>query len=171
MQRKTRRIIAAVAVIALLAAGGAAFTASIGGVLDGTNANIGFGSQSVTGANATDVHYTLDSDGQYIDQVEVTLDHNFSSGYSFKGSLTDGTRNDAADTGSGVPVLSDPCTSVAPVYTSATDSTVVTCNFATSATDHTTGVPVNTVNGFQLSVIGNNDSGTSQQRAGESSVS
>ena len=59
MQRKTRRIIAAVAVIALLAAGGAAFTNSIPG-LDGNNANIGFGSETVTGATATDVNYALE---------------------------------------------------------------------------------------------------------------
>ncbi len=78
MQRNTRRIIAAVAVIALLAAGGAAFTASITG-LDGNNANIGFGSETVTGAIATAVNYQLDTAGQNIDSVAVTLTGDYSA--------------------------------------------------------------------------------------------
>ncbi len=72
MQRNTRRIIAAIAVIALLAAGGAAFTNQLSG-LDGNNANIGFGSETVTGAAATNVNYALSADGQYVDEVAVTL--------------------------------------------------------------------------------------------------
>src|ERR1700761_3782327 len=72
MQRNTKRVIAAVAVIALLAAGGAAFTSQITG-LDGQNAAIGYGAETVNGATATDVKYQLSPDGQYIDQVVVTL--------------------------------------------------------------------------------------------------
>ena len=125
MQRKTRRIIAAVAVIALLAAGGAAFTASIGG-LNGDNANIGFGSETVTGATATGVNYALSTDGQYVDQVAVTLTGDYSTtdnpGYVFKGSLTDGSGTD----GAGAVVQTGTCT---PDTTYTAPSTTVTCDF------------------------------------------
>jgi hypothetical protein len=151
MQRSTKRIVAAVAVIALLAAGGAAFTASIQG-LDGQNANIGFGSETVTGATATGVNYALDSNGQYVDQVVVTLTGDFTSGYSFKGSLMDP---------SGAVEQTGVCTPGTP-YTS--PSTTLTCDFtrwtgsaggtATGGGASTTGVPVDTVNGFDLSVTG-----------------
>jgi hypothetical protein len=94
MQRKTRRVIVAIAVIALLAAGGAAFTTTIGGALDGQNANIGFGSETITGATAKAVNYQLDSNGQYINDVDVVLVGDFSQTgatdpWSFTGSLTD----------------------------------------------------------------------------------
>ncbi len=144
MQRKTRRIIAAVAVIALLAAGGAAFTASIQG-LDGNNANIGFGSETVTGATATAVNYTLDTAGQNIESVAVTLTGDFSAAdntttpYSFLGNLTDGT----GAAGSGTPVGTSTCVA----GSESAGSTVVTCT-------PTSPVAVNTVNGFQLSVTG-----------------
>jgi hypothetical protein len=160
MQRKTRRIIAAVAVIALLAAGGAAFTASIQG-LDGNTTSAGFGSETVTGATATGVNYTLDSNGQYIDTVTVTLTGDFHTGYSFKASLM-------SDTAGTVEQTSAPC---APVYSS--PNTTLTCDFttwsgsaggtATGSGAANTGVPVDTVQGFDLSVTGNNGSdGTSE---------
>ena len=96
MQRNTRRIIAAVAVIALLAAGGAAFTNQRSG-LDGNNANIGFGSETVTGAAATNVNYALSSDGQFVDEVAVTLTGDGShTGYTFTGAVTDGTGHNGA---------------------------------------------------------------------------
>src|SRR5438309_1449586 len=86
MKRNKKRLIAAVAVIALLAAGGAAFTTQITG-LDGTSNKIGFGKETINGAAATDVHYNLSSDGQYVDTVTVTLTGDYSSGYDIKGGL------------------------------------------------------------------------------------
>jgi hypothetical protein len=163
MQRKTRRMIAAVAVIALLAAGGAAFTASIGG-LDGSTTNIGFGSETVTGATATGVNYTLDSNGQYVDTVTVTLSGDFHTGYSFKASLMSDTTGDVEQT-------SAPC---APVYSS--PNTTLTCDFtawsgsaggtATGGGLANTGVPVDTVQGFDLSVTGDNGSNNTTETLG-----
>jgi len=166
MQRKTRRIIAAVAVIALLAAGGAAFTASIGG-LDGNTTAIGFGSETVAGATATAVNYTLDSNGQYVDTVTVTLDGgtgdiDYSSGYSFKGSLMSDTAGTVEQTGVCTPGT----------YDSTNNDTVLTCSFlgsgsaggtATGTGAANTGTAVNTVQGFDLSVTGDNGTdGTSE---------
>jgi hypothetical protein len=162
MQRKTRRIIAAVAVIALLAAGGAAFTASIQG-LDGNNANIGFGSETVTGATASAINYALSSDGQFVDEVKVTLTGDFHTGYTFTGSVTDGSGNNGAG---GTIVQTGTCTAGA----FASGSTDVTCEFESSPGTETTGVLADTVNGFELSVVGNNSSGTSETLGGGSQI-
>ncbi len=163
MQRRTRRIIAAVAVIALLAAGGAAFTASIQG-LDGNNANIGFGSETVTGATASAVNYALSSDGQYIDEVAVTLagPTDYSSGYTFTGSLTNGAGNNGAG---GSIVATGTCTAG-----SFTTSTTVTCEFETTPGTATTGVLADTAKGFELSVVGKNSSGTTETLGGGSAI-
>ncbi len=166
MQRKTRRIIAAVGVIVLLTAVGAAFTASLGGVLDGKNANIGFGSETVTGAPATAVNYQLDSNGQYIDAVVVTLTGNF-VGSTYKGSLMISPTS-VEQTGA--------CTPATPYVA---PSTIVTCDFtnstgaggtATGGGTAISGVPVDTVNGFDLSLTGNNDPGTTQQVGGGTAI-
>ncbi len=164
MQRNTRRIIAAVAVIALLAAGGAAFTAAIGG-LDGNTTTAGFGSETVAGAAATGVNYTLDSNGQYVDSVNVTLTGDYSTadfpGYSFKASLM---------TASGSVEATGVCT---PDATYTAPSTTLACSFegfsgtagsTVSGTGAaTTGVPVDLSSGFDLSVTGNNGGdGTSE---------
>jgi hypothetical protein len=166
MQRKTRRIIAAVAVIALLAAGGAAFTASIGGALDGQNANIGFGSETVTGATANAVNYALSSDGQFVDEVKVTLAGDYHTGYTFTGNVTDGAGNNGAG---GTVVQAGTCTAGA--FTPGTPgSTDVTCEFEGTPGTATTGVLADTVNGFELSVAGNNSSGTSETLGGGSAI-
>jgi hypothetical protein len=167
MQRNTRRIIAAVAVIALLAAGGAAFTASITG-LDGNNANIGFGSETVTGATANSVNYALSTDGQFVDEVQVNLSGDFHTGYTFTGAVTDGAGNNGAG---GAVVQSGTCTAGA--YTGAapaSNQTPVTCEFESTPGTETTGVLADTVNGFELSVAGNNSSGTSETLGGGSAI-
>jgi hypothetical protein len=71
MKGKKKRIIAVVAVIGALAAGGAAFTASNG--LPSTSV-AGYGNVSVTGANVTDIHNVLSTDGQSITEVVLTFD-------------------------------------------------------------------------------------------------
>jgi hypothetical protein len=153
VQRNTKRLIVAIAVIALLAAGGAAFTASIGGALDGQNANIGVGSETVKGAQATAVNYVLSSNGQFVDQVSVTLTGDYSSNYTFVGNLTDGAGNKGAG---GAVVAAGVCTPGS--FTSG--STVVTCDF-TAGNGPTHGTLVDTANGFELSVTGNDSTGTS----------
>jgi hypothetical protein len=67
MRRKTRRIIGAVALIAALAAGGVAFTAT--NTVVGSNNVAGYGTQQITGATVHDTHYTLSADGTLIEQV------------------------------------------------------------------------------------------------------
>lgn len=165
MQRNTRRIIAAVAVIALLAAGGAAFTNQLTG-LDGNNANIGFGSETVTGATASNVNYALSADGQYVDEVAVTLSGDYSTGYTFTGAVTDGTGNNGAG---GTIVQSGTCTAGSHSGGSP-GSTVVTCEFESTPGTATTGVFADTVDGFELSVVGNNSSGTSETLGGGSQI-
>jgi hypothetical protein len=76
MKRNKKRIVAAVAVIAALAAGGAAFTDSIVGspVTNGTTA--GYGTLAITGATVTDVNYTLSANGTSITGVNFTFTGN-----------------------------------------------------------------------------------------------
>ena len=61
-------------------------------------------------------------DGQYVDEVAVTLTGDFHTGYTFTGAVTDGTGHNGAG---GTIVQSGTCT--AGSYTSG--STVVTCEF------------------------------------------
>lgn len=70
MQRRTRRIVGAIALIAALAAGGAAFTAS--NSLPSTD-TAGYGNISVTGASLSDISNTLSTDGQNITEVTLTF--------------------------------------------------------------------------------------------------
>jgi hypothetical protein len=70
MQRRTRRLVGAVALIAALAAGGAAFTTS--NSLPATD-TAGYGNISVSGATVSDIKNTLVSGGQYISAVELDL--------------------------------------------------------------------------------------------------
>jgi hypothetical protein len=69
MQRKTKRIIGAIAVIAAIAAGGAAFTAS--NTVPNTVA--GYGTSNITGATVTAMHYTLTADGTQISDASLTF--------------------------------------------------------------------------------------------------
>jgi hypothetical protein len=75
MQRKTKRIIMAVAVIGLLAAGGAAFTSSSS--LPNTVA--GFATSTITGANANSMTYTLNTDGSAITAVNLVFTENLTA--------------------------------------------------------------------------------------------
>jgi hypothetical protein len=70
MKRNRKRIIAAVAVICALAAGGAAFTYSNG--MPSENV-AGYGQINVTGATLDDIHNQLSTDGQYITKVVITF--------------------------------------------------------------------------------------------------
>ena len=69
MQRKTKRIIGAIAVIAAIAAGGAAFTAS-NSVPDTV---AGYGTSNITGATVTAMHYTLNDTGTEITDASLTF--------------------------------------------------------------------------------------------------
>jgi hypothetical protein len=69
MKSKTKKIILAVAVIGVVAAGGAAFTAA--NVVPDSVA--GYDTTTITGATATAVNYTLDGTGENITDVAVTF--------------------------------------------------------------------------------------------------
>lgn len=70
MHRRTKRLGAAVGMIAVLAAGGAAYTASNSFPATDT---AGYGNISVTGASLSDVQNTLSTDGQNITKVTLTF--------------------------------------------------------------------------------------------------
>src|SRR4029079_11614436 len=70
MQRRTKRIIGAIVVIAAIAAGGAAFTAS--NTVPDTVA--GYGTSNITGATATSLTYTLSADGTQISSAALVCD-------------------------------------------------------------------------------------------------
>jgi len=72
MRRNKRTLIAAVGVGALVLAGAAAFTNSIG--FSNTNLTVGYGSENVSGATVTYMGYGLSTDGTTINSVTfVTL--------------------------------------------------------------------------------------------------
>lgn len=138
MQRKTRRIIAAVGVIALLAAGGAAFTASISGVPTTTRA--GFAQTQVNGATSTYVHYNYSSDDQYITSVDLQF-----SSPNLATLTADTIKAGFGDTATDASLVT--CGTPAADGTTPAD-TDVTCTFGGS------GVAVSTANYFDVSVIG-----------------
>jgi hypothetical protein len=113
MRRNTKKIVAGVAAIAALAAGGAAFTAS-NTVADSV---AGYGTSNITGATATSIKYTLSADGTQINSAAIVFDGDVS------------TRTIAA--GFGTDDLTD-CTVGS--YDSGTDSTPVTCSGYTQDT-------------------------------------
>jgi hypothetical protein len=143
MQRKTRRIIAAVAVIALLAAGGAAFTNSIAS-FGSNNDQIGYASDTIIGATATNLTYKLSPNNTKIDQVLVTLQGDYTSGSATNGSDTyQGLFNDDAST----KVTCTPAGAV-----DGSGNTVVTCDFDPNH-DQSGGEATGSGNSFSLTVV------------------
>jgi hypothetical protein len=113
MQRRTKRIIGAIAVIAAIAAGGAAFTAS--NTVPDTVA--GYGTSNITGATVTALHYTLNADGTQITDAALTIHGDQSSNI-----VKAGFGSDALTT----------CTLGS--YNSGTDTTPATCSGYTQST-------------------------------------
>jgi hypothetical protein len=69
MRFKTTRIVAAIAVIGAVAAGGAAFTDTTG---QPGNQALGYGSTSVTGGTITGISYQLSANGTDVNTVTLT---------------------------------------------------------------------------------------------------
>lgn len=69
MRFKTTRIVAAIAVIGAVAAGGAAFTDTTG---QAAGSALGYGSTSVTGGTLTGISYQLSADGTTIDTATLS---------------------------------------------------------------------------------------------------
>jgi hypothetical protein len=150
MQRRTRRIIAAVAVIALLAAGGAAFTNSIGS-FGTTNDQIGYASDSIIGATATNLQYELSPDNSKIDQVLVTLQGDYTTSSATNGSDSFVAMFD------NTPANKVTCTPAGAVDGSG--NTVVTCDFDPNH-DQSAGEPTGSATSFSLTVTSPGASGT-----------
>jgi hypothetical protein len=150
MQRKTRRIIAAVAVIALLAAGGAAFTNSIA-TFGTNNDQIGYASDSIIGATATNLQYELSPDNSKIDQVLVTLQGDYTTS-----SATNGSDSFVAMFNN-TPGNKVNCTPAGAVDGSG--NTVVTCDFDPSH-DQSAGEPTGSAQTFSLTVTSPGAAGT-----------
>lgn len=113
MHRISRRMVAVVVVIGALAAGGAAFTAS-NSVQDSV---AGYGTSHITGATATDVHYTLSANGTEINSATIT----------FTGDLSNDTVQAGFET-------SDLTTCSAPSYDSVSGNSTSTCSGYTEST-------------------------------------
>lgn len=113
MQRKTKRIIGAIAVIAAIAAGGAAFTAS--NTVPDTVA--GYGTSNISGATVTAMHYTLNADGTQITDASLT----------FHGDQT----SNVVKAGFGTDALT---TCTVGSYDSGTDTTPASCSGYTQST-------------------------------------
>jgi hypothetical protein len=104
MRFKTTRLIASVAVIGAVAAGGAAFTAS--NTVPSSVA--GYGTASVTGGTVTSLTYGLSTDGSLIDTATIVFTGDLSAdtvGIGFNDSTTqpaagDGTALTTCGTGS-----------------------------------------------------------------------
>ncbi|HTT30895.1 MAG TPA: hypothetical protein VMG37_20935 [Solirubrobacteraceae bacterium] len=147
MQRKTRRIIAAVAVIALLAAGGAAFTNSIAS-FGSNNDQIGYASDSIVGATATNLQYELSPDNSKIDQVLVTLQGDYSAGVGNTATPSNGS--DAfVGMFNNTPSTKETCTPGS--FDSGNNDTVVTCDFD-PLHDQSAGEATGSATSFSLTV-------------------
>ena len=97
MKRNKKRVIAAVAVIGALAAGGAAFTAS--NTLPGTDV-AGAGSVTVTGATVSSIHNVIDTNGN-ITAVNLVFSAS-QAGMQVQGGFSDETALDTCtDTNTG----------------------------------------------------------------------
>ena len=113
MKRRTKRIIGAIVVIAAIAAGGAAFTAS--NTVPDTVA--GYGTSNITGATVTALHYTLNADGTEITDASLT----------FHGDQT----GNVVKAGFGTDALT---TCTVGSYDSGTDTTPASCTGYTQST-------------------------------------
>lgn len=129
---KPTRIVAAIAVIGAVAAGGAAFTAS-NGTLPATVA--GFSSANVTGGTVESLSYTLSGDGTTVDSATIVF-------------LGD-TRTDSASIGFGGATQA-PCTTGTTL--DGAGNTTYTCTLS--------GVTTANVATVQVALVNNPVSGT-----------
>src|SRR5947209_19800577 len=87
MKRKSKRLLVALVLIGVLAAGGAAFTAA--NVVPNTTA--GYGTSTITGATASKIVYTLNATGTQITTATIDLHtataYDLTSGYTVQDGL------------------------------------------------------------------------------------
>lgn len=139
MKRNKKRVIAAVAVVCALAAGGAAFTNEIT-TSSVTNANAGYGSVTVKGGETlSSVVYGFNTDGSQITSVNLTFAATLTSQYVAV-AFNDNTGTTLQGGGTMLQPLSDSvCNSG-----NAVTATTVTCTLTTG---------VDTVNANNLDVL------------------
>jgi len=126
--RRTRRTLAAaVGVGALVLAGAAAFTNSLG--YSNSNTTVAYGSENVTGATVTSIQYGLSSDGTTVNSVTfVATGDTHGSGASV-GFTTSGGNGAMSACGSGS-------------YNSGSDSTTYVCSGLTQAVSGITATDI-----------------------------
>jgi hypothetical protein len=118
MKRKTKKIVLALVVIGVVAAGGAAFTAAN---TVPTHA-VGYGQAVVTGAVASEIDHTLSADGMHVDQTVMTL----------TGNLADTPVVTAGFGGDGVALQSCTTTPATGNFGDVNRTTVATCVYSPS---------------------------------------
>jgi hypothetical protein len=137
MQRKTKKIVLALVVIGVVAAGGAAFTAAN---TVPTHA-VGYGQAVVTGAVASHIDHTLSADGMHIDKTVMTL----------TGNLADAPVVTAGFGDDGVDLSACTATAATGTFGAANRTTVATCDYTVApATPYLTSTALR----FNVSVTG-----------------
>ncbi len=145
MKRNKKRVLIALLAICALAAGGAAFTAAIGGNLPAT-AVAGFHQTAISGAHADSVVWDVSSDGQYISDAKLVLSNAGDTAQLPAGSVV----NAGFDTDGGGTATLVTCTKTGADGTD-TNASDYTCTFGTAD-------PVQQATVFNVSVT----DGTSQ---------
>ncbi len=149
MKRNRKSLIAAVAAICALAAGGAAFTASITG--GPANAVAGFAQTTINGATVNSTHWVLSQDGQYITTVNLDLTADGTNGTTTSDPLpARSVVKVGFNVGASGAIDWAPCTTTTPGTT-----TAFTCDMATAT--NTDGAPVAGATVFNVSA---SDTGT-----------
>jgi hypothetical protein len=118
MKRKTKKIVLALVVIGVVAAGGAAFTAAN---TVPTHA-VGYGQAVVTGAVASGIDHTLSADGMHVDQTVMTL----------TGNLADAPVVTAGFGADGVALQACSATAATGNFGDVNRTTVATCTYSPS---------------------------------------
>jgi hypothetical protein len=118
MQRKTKKIVLALVVIGVVAAGGAAFTAAN----TFPSHAVGYGQAVVTGAVASEIDHTLSADGMHIDQTVMTL----------TGNLADAPTVTAGFGANGVALQACVATAATGTFGDPDRTTVATCAYSPS---------------------------------------
>ena len=149
MKRNKKRVLVAVLAICALAAGGAAFTASITG--GPVNAVAGFAQTTINGATVNSTHWVLSQDGQYITTVNLDLTADGTNGTTTTDPLpARAVVKVGFNVGASGAIDWAPCTTTTPGTT-----TAFVCNMATSA--NASGAPVAGATVFNVSA---SDTGT-----------
>jgi hypothetical protein len=106
MRTTSKKLLGAVAVAGLVAAGGSAFTAS--NTLSGENV-AGYGTDTVVGASTTVIEHTLAGDGQYVASTALTFTADLSAGSSVRAGFDDAAAVacEITEGGNGADTLAD----------------------------------------------------------------